>query len=175
MNQACYFAFLNPSDTVLAMDLFVVVYLGEINHRDKSYPGEHQPIIDPRLFEAVQTKLTENRQERRLRRQSSNALLMGKLFDDRGNPMKAFRASMSCLVGDAGIELMAIAGWRPFKTRDPQESNGRDVLRIDSPSQSCRGSIAPGRLSIRLDVYSPPQVLQIYPAGATFSPGRTTR
>jgi DNA invertase Pin-like site-specific DNA recombinase len=63
------------------------MYIGEINHRDKSYPGEHAPIIDPRLFEAVQTKLTENRQGRRLRRQSSNALLMGKLFDDRGNPM----------------------------------------------------------------------------------------
>ena len=62
-------------------------YLGEINHRDKSYRGEHAPIIDPRLFEAVQTKLTENRQERRRRRQSSNALLIGKLFDDRGNPM----------------------------------------------------------------------------------------
>jgi len=63
------------------------MYVGEINHRDKSYPGEHAPIIDPRLFEAVQTKLTENRQRRRLRRQSSNALLMSKLFDDRGNPM----------------------------------------------------------------------------------------
>jgi site-specific DNA recombinase len=63
------------------------MYLGEINHRDKSYSGEHAPIIDPRLFQAVQTKLTENRRERRLRRQSSNALLMGKLFDDRGNPM----------------------------------------------------------------------------------------
>ena len=63
------------------------MYVGEINHRDKSYPGEHAAIIDPRLFEAVQTKLTENRQGRRLRRQSSNALLMGKLFDDRGNPM----------------------------------------------------------------------------------------
>jgi site-specific DNA recombinase len=63
------------------------MYLGEINHRDKSYPGEHAPIIDPRLFEAVQARLTENRQVRRLRRQSSNALLKGKLFDDRGNPM----------------------------------------------------------------------------------------
>jgi site-specific DNA recombinase len=63
------------------------MYLGEINHRDKSYHGEHTPIIDPTLFEAVQTKLTENRQERRRRRQSSNALLRGKLFDDRDNPM----------------------------------------------------------------------------------------
>jgi DNA invertase Pin-like site-specific DNA recombinase len=63
------------------------MYLGEINHRDKSYPGEHQPIIDEKLFEAVQARLTENLRGRRLRRQSSNALLMGKLFDDRGNPM----------------------------------------------------------------------------------------
>jgi DNA invertase Pin-like site-specific DNA recombinase len=63
------------------------MYLGEINHRDKSYRGEHAPIIDPSLFKAIQTKLTENRHERRRRRQSSNALLIGKLFDDRGNPM----------------------------------------------------------------------------------------
>ena len=63
------------------------MYLGEINHRDKSYPGAHLPIIDEKLFEAVQAKLTANLQGRRLRRQSSNALLMGKLFDDRGNPM----------------------------------------------------------------------------------------
>ena len=63
------------------------MYLGEINHRDKSYPGERQPIIDEKLFEAVQARLTENLLGRRLRRQSSNALLMGKLFDDRGNPM----------------------------------------------------------------------------------------
>jgi DNA invertase Pin-like site-specific DNA recombinase len=59
------------------------MYLGEINHRDKSYHGEHTPIIDPSLFEAVQSKLTENRQERRRRRQSPDALLIGKLFDDR--------------------------------------------------------------------------------------------
>jgi DNA invertase Pin-like site-specific DNA recombinase len=64
------------------------MYVGEINHRGKSYPGENAAIIDSRLFEAVQTRLTENRQgRRRLGRQSSNALLLGKLFDDRGNPM----------------------------------------------------------------------------------------
>ena len=42
-------------------------------------------------------------------------------------------ATVAVYAGDAGIELLAIAGWRPFKTRDPQESNGRDVLRIDPP------------------------------------------
>ena len=63
------------------------VYLGEINHREQSYPGEHEPIVDPDLFESVQAKLSENRRGLRERRQSSNALLLGKLFDDRGNPM----------------------------------------------------------------------------------------
>ena len=63
------------------------VYLGEINHRDKSYPGEHQSIIAGELFDAVQSKLAENLRGLRLRHQSSNALLLGKLFDDRGNRM----------------------------------------------------------------------------------------
>ncbi len=63
------------------------VYLGEINHRDQSYLGEHEPIVDPGLFESVQARLSENRRGLRQRRESSNALLRGKLFDDRGNPM----------------------------------------------------------------------------------------
>ena len=36
------------------------MYLGEINHRDRSYPGEHQAIIATNLFEAVQKKLDAN-------------------------------------------------------------------------------------------------------------------
>ena len=60
----------------------------EINHRDKSYPGAHLPIIDEKLFEAVQAKLTaDSSRGQHLQHQSSNALLMGKLFDDRGNAM----------------------------------------------------------------------------------------
>src|SRR5271165_7132514 len=52
------------------------VYLGEINHLGQSYPGEHEPIVDPGLFESVQAKLSENRRGLRQRRQSSNALLL---------------------------------------------------------------------------------------------------
>ena len=63
------------------------VYLGEINHRDKSYPGEHPPIIDGDLFDRVQVKLDENRLARRLKNERSDALLLGKLYDDRGNKM----------------------------------------------------------------------------------------
>src|ERR1039458_4853503 len=41
------------------------LYLGEINHRDQSYPGEHRPILDSALFDQVQARLDENRRGRR--------------------------------------------------------------------------------------------------------------
>ncbi|MBV8471977.1 MAG: recombinase family protein, partial [Hyphomicrobiales bacterium] len=63
------------------------LYLGEINHRDQSYPGEHQPIIDAGLFEQVQAKLDDNLRARGLKNERSQALLLGKLYDDRGNRM----------------------------------------------------------------------------------------
>jgi TolB-like protein len=63
------------------------LYLGEINHRDKSYPAEHVPILDNALFDSVQAKLDENKRDRRLKNEPSQALLLGKLFDDRGNRM----------------------------------------------------------------------------------------
>src|SRR5947209_1921259 len=36
------------------------VYLGEINHQQESYRGEHRAILEPALFEAVQAKLSDN-------------------------------------------------------------------------------------------------------------------
>ena len=63
------------------------MYLGELNHRGQSFPGEHAPIVDRDLFDAVQTKLTANLHQRRSGRSHSDALLMGRLYDDRGNRM----------------------------------------------------------------------------------------
>jgi site-specific DNA recombinase len=63
------------------------IYLGEIRHQGRSYRGEHEPIIDRELFEAVQTKLTSQAQARRQARAGSDALLIGRIFDDRGNRM----------------------------------------------------------------------------------------
>ena len=63
------------------------VYLGEINHKGSSYKGEHQAIIEPALFEAVQEKLLANLNGRRKQRQASDALLLGRLQDGRGHPM----------------------------------------------------------------------------------------
>jgi site-specific DNA recombinase len=62
-------------------------YVGELNHKGASHPGEHAPIIAPALFEAVQEKLTSNRNGCRMQRAASGALLLGRIFDDRGNRM----------------------------------------------------------------------------------------
>ena len=63
------------------------MYIGEICHRGASYPGAHQAIVDAHLFDQVQELLEANRRGRRDHRQASDALLIGKIFDDRGNRM----------------------------------------------------------------------------------------
>ena len=63
------------------------VYVGEISHKSKWHPGEHAAIIDTMLFDAVQAQLNMNKVTRKNRRTESGALLMGKLFDDKGNRM----------------------------------------------------------------------------------------
>jgi site-specific DNA recombinase len=63
------------------------MYLGELNHRGQSYPGDHLPIVDRETFEAVQSRLAQNLAARRQIRTPSRALLLGKIFDDRGHLM----------------------------------------------------------------------------------------
>jgi len=63
------------------------IYIGEMGYQGKWFPGEHEAIVDRRLFDRVQKKLADNAIHRTTRRSESGALLMGKLFDDRGNKM----------------------------------------------------------------------------------------
>ena len=50
-------------------------------------PGQHPPILDRDLFEAVQRRLAEQHNGYRAARASSGSLLMGRIFDDRGSRM----------------------------------------------------------------------------------------
>jgi DNA invertase Pin-like site-specific DNA recombinase len=59
-------------------------YLGEINHRDRSWPGEHQAIIDPETFESVQRRLEAQRVATAAAWQKSRALLKGKVYNEAG-------------------------------------------------------------------------------------------
>ena len=40
------------------------IYRGEIVHKEQSYPGEHPPIIDQPLWDAVQAQLAGNAAQR---------------------------------------------------------------------------------------------------------------
>jgi site-specific DNA recombinase len=62
-------------------------YIGEINHKDQSYKGEHEAVLDRDLFERVQTRLGSQRCERMTDRAKSHALLLGKLFNGAGELM----------------------------------------------------------------------------------------
>jgi site-specific DNA recombinase len=64
------------------------IYHGEIVHNEESYRGEHDPIIDQPLWDAVQAQLASNAVQRNdggKTRQPS--LLAGILFDGDGNRM----------------------------------------------------------------------------------------
>jgi len=62
-------------------------YLGETGHNGHWFRGAHEPIIAQGIFEEVQRVLKANSAGRTGRRQQSDALLTGLLFDDRGNRM----------------------------------------------------------------------------------------
>jgi hypothetical protein len=62
-------------------------YIGEVVFRGQICPGEHPPILDRGLFEAVQLKLAEQHNGYRAARASREAPLTGRIFDDRGNRM----------------------------------------------------------------------------------------
>jgi site-specific DNA recombinase len=62
-------------------------YIGEVVYRGEVHRGEHEPILESALFEAVQAKLAAQARARRCRLRGSSALLTGRLFDNRGNRM----------------------------------------------------------------------------------------
>jgi len=63
------------------------LYVGETGHKGNWFPGEHAAIVDRKTFDQVQQLLTSKSAGRKARRTASEALLMGKLYDDRGNRM----------------------------------------------------------------------------------------
>jgi hypothetical protein len=63
------------------------MYLGEVNHGQTSYPGEHPALIDKTVFESAREILARNAAARGHSQSRSQALLVGRLFDDRGHRM----------------------------------------------------------------------------------------
>ena len=62
-------------------------YIGEVPFKGEILQGEQPRILDRDLFDAVQAKLSEQTTNHRTTRMHSEALLTGRIFDDRGNRM----------------------------------------------------------------------------------------
>lgn len=68
-------------------------YRGEIVHKDTTYPGQHEAIVDHKLFDAVQRRLQANRVRRRhSQARAPSAPLTGRIFDSGG---RAYTATFS--------------------------------------------------------------------------------
>ena len=62
-------------------------YIGEVAFKGEVLPGEQPAILDRDLFDAVQAKLNDQRNNQTVARAKSDALLTGRIYDDRGNRM----------------------------------------------------------------------------------------
>jgi site-specific DNA recombinase len=68
-------------------------YIGEVVYRGEVHRGEHEPILDTALFEAVQARLAVQAVQRRCRLRGAPALLIGRIFDKDGNRMSPSHAN----------------------------------------------------------------------------------
>jgi hypothetical protein len=69
------------------------IYRGKIVHKEKSYPGEHEAIIDEVLWNKVQSRLIDNRVERQSGvGAAAPSLLAGLIYDDKGERMSPTHA-----------------------------------------------------------------------------------
>lgn len=106
------------------------LYLGEIVHRDKSYPGAHPAIIDLELFNAVQASLDANLHARRQRPvMPEGSPLLGRVYDAEGVPMTSAIA-----YGKAGRK------YRYYVSR-PLQTGGAAALKRDVVRRLPAGAI----------------------------------
>jgi site-specific DNA recombinase len=125
-------------------------YIGEVAFKGEVLPGEQPAILDRDLFDAVQAKLNDQRNNHTVTRGKSDALLIGRIYDDRGNRMTPSHArkgikyryylSSPLLHGQPGrvgsvrrvpaaeVEALIECAVREH-LGDPTESDGRDLVR----------------------------------------------
>jgi hypothetical protein len=67
-------------------------YIGEVAFKGEILKGEQAAIVDKNLFEAVQATLNDQINNHKAKWTKSEGLLIGRLFDDRGNRMSPSHA-----------------------------------------------------------------------------------
>ena len=136
--------------------------IGRIRHRDQVHPGQHPPIVEAALWQAVQEQLAANRRSRSVPRTArAPSPLAGRLFDPEGRKMRPSHASrkgrryryyVSAGLVEAGGAAGA-AGWR-IPAREIEAAVGRAMAaRLRDPelqSDVLRCSASASEASARL-------------------------
>jgi site-specific DNA recombinase len=143
-------------------------YIGEVAFKGEVLNGEQTAIVDRALFDAVQAKLDAQVNARRAARTNTEALLAGRIFDDRGNRMtpsharkrgvkyryylssallqgQSERAGSISRVPAAEIETLVIGSVRD-RLKLPTSVDDRGVI----DAHVARVEIRPGKLVIKL-------------------------
>jgi DNA invertase Pin-like site-specific DNA recombinase len=67
-------------------------YIGEVVFKGEVLAGEQRAIVERDLFDAVQAQLSQQLNNHKTTRMKSEALLIGRIYDDRGNRMSPSHA-----------------------------------------------------------------------------------
>ncbi|APE28048.1 recombinase family protein [Aurantiacibacter gangjinensis] len=106
------------------------IYIGEIQHKDRTYKGQHKPIIDRDVWNAVQCRLGENRQgEQRSKSIRSPSMLAGKVSDESGEPLVASHACKGKI------------RYRFYVSRSLQHDGGRTAEGWRIPAKELEGAV----------------------------------
>jgi len=69
------------------------IYVGRLRHKGQIHDGLHPAVVDIETWDRVQQRLASQTQPRRVSQSDDHSILVGKLYDDRGNRMGASHAS----------------------------------------------------------------------------------
>jgi site-specific DNA recombinase len=99
-------------------------YIGEVVYRGETNMGEHDPIVDREVFEAVQQRLAASAVSRKHKNTRSSSYLVGLLFDDRGHAMSPSHANKK------GIRYRYYVSQAVLQNR---KSEAGSVARVSAP------------------------------------------
>jgi hypothetical protein len=145
-----------------------LIYLGRIAHKGQVHQGQHQPIVPQDLWDQVQQRLSDRQRTQitKRTRRASEALLAGKLFDDRGNRMSPswskkgskrwrYYVSQAALQGDKGKAGSIVRVSAPYvealvAEAAGKQSRGRATSDTDLPGLIDRVTIGRAKIEVQL-------------------------
>jgi site-specific DNA recombinase len=114
--------------------------VGRIAHKGQVHDGQHPPIVPQELWEQVQHSLRDHLRAARTKRArlSSDALLIGKLYDDGGNRMSPTWARKGSKRWRYYVSQAALQG---------EKSKAGSILRVPAADVETLVAEAVGKLS----------------------------